>query len=111
MHQPCRLTNPSNRILLMAKYFQQCFCLWWQNRHCLVKFWKCEKAESILPHDAKTLLELFCLQLIIFGYRQNSSSSALLYEAKQNTWFCMGRSGLDRTDDFQKFCGSRLDRI
>jgi len=23
----------------------------------------------------------------------------------------MGGSGLDRTDDFQKFCGSRLDRI
>jgi len=41
--------------------------LWWQNKHCLVKFWKCQKAGSILPHDAKSLLELFCLQQIIFG--------------------------------------------
>jgi len=37
------------------------------NRHFLVKFWKCRKAVSILPHEAKTLLELFCLQPIIFG--------------------------------------------
>jgi len=29
----------------------------------------------------------------------------------KNTWFYIGGSGLDRTDDFQKFCGSRLDRI
>jgi len=29
----------------------------------------------------------------------------------KNTWFYMGGSGLERTDDFQKFCGSGLDRI
>jgi len=29
----------------------------------------------------------------------------------KNTLFYTGRSGLDRTDDFQKFCGSGLDRI
>jgi len=29
----------------------------------------------------------------------------------KNTWFCIGRSGLDRTNDFQKFCGSGLDWI
>jgi len=29
--------------------------------------------------------------------------SILPHEAKQHTWFCMGGSGLDRTDDFQKF--------
>ena len=29
----------------------------------------------------------------------------------KNTWFYIGGSGLDRTDDFQKFCGSGLDRI
>jgi len=28
-----------------------------------------------------------------------------------NTWFHIGGWGLDRTDDFKKFCGSRLDRI
>jgi len=47
-----------------------------QNRHCLVKLWKCQKAMSILPHDAKTLLQLFCLQPIIFGWRQNNFSGA-----------------------------------
>ena len=35
--------------------------------------------------------------------------SVLTHEA--NTWFCMGGSGLDRTGDFQKMCGSGLDRI
>ena len=28
-------------------------CFMRQNRHCLVKFWKCQKAMSILPHEAK----------------------------------------------------------
>jgi len=36
------------------------------NRHLLVKFWKCQNAVSILPHEAKELLELFCLQPIIW---------------------------------------------
>jgi len=47
-----------------------------RNRHFLVKFWKWQKAVAILPHEAKTLLELFCLQPIVFGCRQNSSSSS-----------------------------------
>jgi len=29
----------------------------------------------------------------------------------KNTWFYMRGSGLDRTDDFQIFCRSGLDRI
>jgi len=29
----------------------------------------------------------------------------------KNSLFYMGGSGLNRTDDFQKFCGSGLDRI
>jgi len=37
------------------------------NRHYLVKFWKYQKAVSILPHEAKALLEIFCLQPIVFG--------------------------------------------
>jgi len=37
------------------------------NRHFLVKFRKFQKAVSILPHEAKALLELFCLQPIVFG--------------------------------------------
>jgi len=47
-----------------------------QNRHCLVKLWKCQGAMSIFPHEAKALLQLFCLQPIIFGWRQNSFSGA-----------------------------------
>jgi len=35
----------------------------------------------------------------------------LLMRQNKNIWFYMGGSGLDRTDDFQKFCGSGLDRI
>jgi len=31
---------------------------------------------SILPHDAKALLQLFCPQPITFGWRQNSFSGA-----------------------------------
>ena len=45
------------------------------NGHVLVKFCKCHKSGSILPHEAKALLQLFCLQPITFGLRQNSSSS------------------------------------
>jgi len=37
------------------------------NRHFLVKFWKYQKAGSILPHEAKALLELFFPQPILFG--------------------------------------------
>jgi len=29
----------------------------------------------------------------------------------KNTWFYIGGSGLDRTDDFEKICRSGLDRI
>ena len=47
------------------------------NRHFLVKFWKCRKAMTILPHEAKALLEVFCLQQIVIGELQNSSSSSL----------------------------------
>jgi len=46
------------------------------NRHLLIKLWQCQKAVSILTHEAKPLLELFCLQTIVFGWRQNSSSSS-----------------------------------
>jgi len=49
VHQPCHLTNPTNRVLLMAKKFQQCIRLWWQNRHSLVKFGNAKR------------LGLFCL--------------------------------------------------
>jgi len=37
------------------------------NGHFFVKFCKYQNAVSILPHEAKALLELFCLQPIVFG--------------------------------------------
>jgi len=55
------------------------------NKHFLVKFWKCQKTVSILPHEAKALLELFCLQPIVFGQRQNSSSSSFASWGKIKT--------------------------
>jgi len=38
---------------------------------------------TILPHKAKTLLELFCFQLIAIGERQNSASSAVVPQGKK----------------------------
>jgi len=37
------------------------------NKDFLVKFWTWRKAVPILPHEAKAMLELFCLQPIVFG--------------------------------------------
>jgi len=37
------------------------------NGQFLVKFWKFKKAVAVLPHEAKALLELFCLQPIVCG--------------------------------------------
>jgi len=51
------------------------------NKKFLVKFWKYSKAVLILPHEAKALLELFCLQPIVFGGRQNSSSCSFVSDA------------------------------
>ena len=73
-------------------------CLW-----CLVKFWKCQTAVPILPHEAKALLELFCLQANVFGWRQNSSSCAL---ASWGIIKCMILHGQIRTGSdwgFSKF--------
>jgi len=52
------------------------------NGHFFVKFSKCQKAVSALPHGAKALLDLCCLQPIVFGKRQNCSSSLLPHRAK-----------------------------
>jgi len=30
------------------------------NKHFLAKFWKCQNAVSILPHEAEALLEVCC---------------------------------------------------
>jgi len=68
IHQSKQSYSPNGKITPAVLF------LLMPNRHFLVKFWKCQRAVSILFHEAKTLLELFCLQLIVFGQRQNSSS-------------------------------------
>ena len=61
-----------------------------------------------LPHEVKALLELFCLQPIVFGQWQNNSSSSFDPWGKIKVQhFTLA----DRTSDFQKFCWSGLDRI
>jgi len=40
------------------------------------------KAMSILPHEVKAVLQLLCLQPIIFGWRQKPSVALLPHEAK-----------------------------
>jgi len=52
------------------------------NRHFLVKFWKCQKAVFILPHEAKTLLELFCLEPIVLAKGKIAPVVLLPHEAK-----------------------------
>ena len=42
----------------------------------------------ILPHEAKELLELFCLQPNTIGWRKNSHSSAFASWGKIGTAFC-----------------------
>jgi len=64
---PSHLTNPGNLILQMAKNTPALLFPLMPNRHFLVTFWKCHKAVSILPHEAKVPLELFCLQPIVFA--------------------------------------------
>ena len=46
---------------------------------------------SILAHKAKALLELFCLQPIAFGWRQNSSSCAFASWGKMQHMLLHGR--------------------
>jgi len=102
----------------MAKWLQQCFCLWWQNRHCLVKFRKCQR------------LCLFCLMMQKHGWnffafnqscwRQNSFSSGFASWGKIKThgftWADQDWSGLMIFKNFAdqhwigfNFIGSGLD--
>jgi len=66
------------------------------------------KAISILPHEAKPLLELFCL---LFSAQGTTAPVVILLHETKYLISYIGGSGLDQTDDFQKFCGSGLDRI
>jgi len=68
LDQSKQLDSPNGKITPAVLFRLKPF------RHFLVKFWKSQNAVSSLPHDSKALLELFCLQPIVYGWRQNSSS-------------------------------------
>jgi len=52
------------------------------NIYFLVKFWKCQKAVSTLPHEAKALLELFCIQPIVLAKGKIALVVLLPHETK-----------------------------
>jgi len=71
---------------------------------------------SILPHEAKALLDLFCVQQSCLAKGKINPAVSFPCEAEQtlpkiHVFTLIGGSGLDWTDDFRKFCGSGLDRI
>jgi len=112
VYHPCHLTNPSSRIFLMAKYLQQCFSFWCQIDISLLNFGNAKRLCLFCLMTQKHCWNYFAFQPIVFGWRQNSSSSSFAsWGKRKKEWFYNGGSGLDRTDDFQKFCESGLDRI
>ena len=69
---------------------------------------------SIFPHEAKALLELFCLQPIVADLAKGKIAPAVLLphdtrteqrllRQNKDTRFYIGGSGLDRTDNFKNF--------
>jgi len=79
------------------------------NRHFLVKFWKCQKAVTIFPHEAKAPLKYFAFNQSYLAKGKIAPVILLPHKAKQKYMIYIDGSGLDRSDDFQKFCGSRLE--
>jgi len=53
-----------------------------QNRQCLVKLWKCQKAMSILLHEAKALLQYFAFNQSYLAEGKIASVVLLPHEAK-----------------------------
>jgi len=52
------------------------------NRHFLVKFWKCQKAVSIFPREAKPLLKYFAFNLSYLAKANIAPVVLLPHEAK-----------------------------
>jgi len=53
------------------------------NRHFLVKFWKCQKAVTILPHEAKGLLNYFAFNQLYLAKGKIAPIVLLPHETKQ----------------------------
>jgi len=52
------------------------------NRHLLVKFWKCQKAVTILPHEAEALLDCFPFSQLYLSEGKIAPVVILPHEAK-----------------------------
>jgi len=52
------------------------------NRHLLVKFWKCQKTVTILPHEAKALLDYFPFSQLYFAKGKIARVVIFPHEAK-----------------------------
>jgi len=52
------------------------------NRHLLVKFWKCQKTVTILPHEAKALLDYFPFSHLYFAKGKIARVVIFPHEAK-----------------------------
>jgi len=68
---------------------------------------------SILPHEAKALLDLFCVQQSCLAKGKINPAVIFPCEAEQTLPKIHVFTLVDQdwTDDFRKFCGSGLDRI
>jgi len=52
------------------------------NRHFLVKYWNCQKAVSILPHEAKALMNYFAFNQLYLAKGKIAPAILLPHEAK-----------------------------
>jgi len=52
------------------------------NRHFLVKLWICQEAVSIVPHEAKALLEYFAFNHSYLSKGKTASVVLLTHEPK-----------------------------
>ena len=102
MYRPCHLTTPANRTIPNGKMTTKCFCLWWQNRHCFVKFWKCQRLCLFC-----LMMQKHCWNYFAFNqscWRQNSSNSGFASWGKIKThdfpWPDQGWIGLINFKNF-----------
>ena len=65
----------------------------------------------VLPHEAKALLDYFVFNQSYLAESKMAPIVLLPQEAKQKCMILHWRARLDRTDNFQKLCGSGLDWI
>jgi len=81
------------------------------NRHFLVKFWNARRLCLFCLMRQKHCWKYFAFNQLYLAKGKIAPVVLLPHEAKKIALFYTGGSALDRTDDFQKFYRSGLDRI